>query len=683
MLAQPLAEELERHVECCLSCQQHLQALDAPDALVQAARTAAAKPKVKASAAAEHLMERFTKLSNVTGVVGTLEPNQSTQDTDLDIARVLAPSQNPDEIGRLGPYRILGILGQGGMGVVFRAEDAHLRRQIALKVIKPQLASNALARERFLREARSAAAIEHDNIVPLFHVGEDRGFPYLAFPLLKGENLESLLQREGKLPLAEVLRIGGEIARGLAAAHARGVIHRDIKPANIWLEGEQRRVKLLDFGLARALTEAQDGDSSSSNAPTASHLTQWGAAHGTPAYMPPEQARGDTVDARADLFSLGAVLYRMATGRVAFAGTSVSTLLELVQRESPAPPRSLNRRIPTQLSALIEQLLSKDPGQRPQSAAVVSDVLAGMSRGRVLWKRAAVLLAPLLVAVVVYVAVFSPLAAKHTASEQANGLGGPPLVASTQIPPTPRPNGRLLFQDRFDTPAPLTDPVANSDFLSFDNVEGRGRLRTKYIGVRGVVYSKQQAKDFAAEYDFQVANPNTTSKYGFFFRSDIEPQGLPNYYVLFIHPLKETASFHCWQRDWTFARDFKLPAECVDVKGTSSVRLEACGPEFRFFINGGFVGEVIDHKIGRAGIFGFFVSASEAVENTAYFSNLRIYDLTDVESKNESSLSRWRIQPTDGLAQLIPRTWTDSHASPSRAITSVLGNTHPKLRTPR
>src|SRR5262249_40032399 len=156
-----------------------------------------------------------------------------------------APAQSPEELGWLGPYRILEQLGAGGMGIVFRAEDPALQRAVALKTMKPSLAASESARLRFRREAQAAAAIQHDHIVTIHNVGEDRGVPYLAMQLLQGEPLESRLRREGALPAAEVMRIGREVAAGLAAAHQQGLIHRDVKPANIWLEKERGRVKIL------------------------------------------------------------------------------------------------------------------------------------------------------------------------------------------------------------------------------------------------------------------------------------------------------------------------------------------------------------------------------------------------------------------------------------------------------
>ena len=274
----------------------------------------------------------------------------------------LAPAQAPDELGRLGPYRVLKVLGAGGMGVVFQAEDPHLQRLVALKAMLPGLATSDSAKQRFLREARAAAALKHDHIVTIHQVGEDRGAPYLAMEFLEGEPLDDRLKREGKLPLADVLRIGREMAEGLAAAHERGLIHRDIKPANVWLEGKKGRVKILDFGLARAAT----GEA---------HLTQSGAIVGTPAYMAPEQAQGKEVDPRSDLFSLGCVLYRMATGAAPFKGTDMISTLMAVATETPRPPQVLEPGLPKALSDLIVILLAKNVAERPASAQVVAEKL--------------------------------------------------------------------------------------------------------------------------------------------------------------------------------------------------------------------------------------------------------------------------------------------------------------------
>ena len=233
------------------------------------------------------LPPRFEKSAG--GDAPSSGPATIPETVDSELYDFLAPAEAADEIGRLGGYRIVQILGYGGMGVVFQAEDVRLQRAAALKTMLPSLAASAANRRRFHQEAKAAAALEHDHIVTIYQVGEDRGVPFIAMQLLKGESLEQRLLRTGRLDAAELLRMGRETASGLAVAHERGLIHRDIKPSNIWLEARDRtpRVKILDFGLARSLAD---------NA----NLTGRGIILGTPAYMAPEQARGQTIDARAD-----------------------------------------------------------------------------------------------------------------------------------------------------------------------------------------------------------------------------------------------------------------------------------------------------------------------------------------------------------------------------------------------
>lgn len=297
----------------------------------------------------------------------TLLPPKHSKGLDF-----LAPPLERDEIGRLGDYRVLGVLGRGGMGLVLHAENTKLQRPVALKVMKPDMVADGENRERFLREARAAAAVKHDHVIDIYHVNEVNGVPFLEMPLLQGEPLDKRLQqRPGTpLPLVDVLRIGREVAEGLAAAHAMALIHRDIKPGNIWLESSAKpgaldRVKLLDFGLARFNRD---------EAP----LTCPGAVMGTPAYMAPEQARGQEIDARADLFSLGCVLYEMATGRRPFNGVDTLAILMALANETPRPVRKFNEEVPEELASLIERLLSKDPDGRPASAQEVADELAAI-----------------------------------------------------------------------------------------------------------------------------------------------------------------------------------------------------------------------------------------------------------------------------------------------------------------
>jgi TPR repeat protein/serine/threonine protein kinase len=278
----------------------------------------------------------------------------------------LGPPQGPGEIGRLGRYRVLRTLGRGGMGVVFEAEDERLKRKVALKVMRPEAATDAEGRARFLREAEVAAGLDHEHIVAVFDLGEENGAPFLVLPLLRGETLEARLKRERPLPLAEALRIGREMAEGLAAAHEVGLVHRDVKPGNVWLAAPQAWVRLLDFGLVRLV----EGEAS---------MTKTGAVLGTPAYMSPEQAAGGKgVDARADLFSLGAVLYEMLTGRRAFRGDNWMEVLANRLRFKPPTPHEADAAVPEEVSALVMRLLAEEPAGRPSSARQVARQLRAL-----------------------------------------------------------------------------------------------------------------------------------------------------------------------------------------------------------------------------------------------------------------------------------------------------------------
>jgi eukaryotic-like serine/threonine-protein kinase len=295
-------------------------------------------------------------------------PLNSTKQADGERFDFLTAPQGPDEMGRLGTYRILKVLGIGGMGIVFLAEDMQLKRQVALKVMKPEMAGSQTARERFLREARAAAAMEDQHIVTIYQVGEACGVPFLAMQWLKGLSLEERLRRPGRLNMAQVLRLGRQVASGLATAHQHGLIHRDIKPANLWIEPERGgRIKILDFGLARAAADD-------------THLTQSGAIVGTPAYMAPEQARGQTVTAACDLFGLGVVLYQMCTGTLPFRGDNTLAILASLATDQPRPVRDLNAAVPSALADLVMQLLNKEPARRPQSAVDVADRLQAIER---------------------------------------------------------------------------------------------------------------------------------------------------------------------------------------------------------------------------------------------------------------------------------------------------------------
>jgi hypothetical protein len=281
-----------------------------------------------------------------------------------DADTVLSPPQQPDELGRLGDYRVLRRLGRGGMGAVYLAEDTRLRREVALKVMAPRLAADERSKVRFLREARAAAGIRHPNVVTIYDVNEQGEVAFISMERLRGVTLEAWLTQKGTPPLPHVVRIAAEVASGLAAAHERGLVHRDVKPSNVWLEKPAGTVKLLDFGLA----VQPDTDT---------RVTADGLAVGTPEYMAPEQARGEPVDHRADLFSLGVLLYRMCTGRQPFTGPNSLAVMHAVTAHTPPPVRALNPDIPVGLDHLIQRLMAKFAKDRPASAEEVIRELRG------------------------------------------------------------------------------------------------------------------------------------------------------------------------------------------------------------------------------------------------------------------------------------------------------------------
>jgi WD40 repeat protein len=282
------------------------------------------------------------------------------QPADTESLEFLAAPVRLGSLGRLGHYEVMEVVGKGGMGVVLRAFDEKLHRVVAIKALAPQLATSGAARQRFVREAQAAAAITHDNVIAI-HAVEDTGpVPYLVMQFIDGPTLQEKLDRSGPLSLKEILRIGLQVAAGLAAAHAHGLVHRDVKPANILLENGVERVKITDFGLARAV---DDGS-----------VTQSGVIAGTPAFMSPEQADGAMIDPRSDLFSLGSVLYTLCAGRRPFRASSPMAVLLRVCQDTPRPLREVNPDIPDWLAAIISKLHAKSAKERYQSAAEVAEL---------------------------------------------------------------------------------------------------------------------------------------------------------------------------------------------------------------------------------------------------------------------------------------------------------------------
>ena len=275
----------------------------------------------------------------------------------------LDPPEDGSHLGSLANFNVVRVVGRGGMGVVLHAVDTCLQRDVAIKVLDPELAKDELAGTRFCREARAAASISHENVVAVHQVEHDEGkdLPFLVMELITGESLEKKLERDGRLSLKEIVSIGMQTAAGLAAAHEKGLIHRDIKPGNILLEKSGQRVKLTDFGLARAAEDVR--------------LTRTGLVAGTPLYMSPEQASGEELDARSDLFSLGVVLYELAAGEPPFNGKTPLAVLKRVTEEQPVPLRERNPDLPEWFVHIVDRLLAKKPADRFQSAREVADTL--------------------------------------------------------------------------------------------------------------------------------------------------------------------------------------------------------------------------------------------------------------------------------------------------------------------
>jgi Leucine-rich repeat (LRR) protein len=363
-------ESFVAHLEHCEHCSAAVEKSLADNTLLEAIQLQATVPNAPAGYVLA-LIQRLVRLPvdesvGETGgrtTAGGLPPSPAALLSDF-----LSPPQAADELGRLGQYRVLKLLGKGGMGVVFQAEDARLKRMVALKVIRPEVAGTSGNRERFLREAQAAAKLEHENIVTIYQVDEANGVSFLAMQWLKGMTLEDHLRQGSALSAPQIVRLGKQIAGGLAAAHDAGLVHRDIKPANLWIEpAGGGRIKILDFGLARV--ESSDVG-----------LTQSGTIVGTPSYMSPEQGRSEKASPRSDLFSLGVVLYLMCTRQLPFRGENTMALLTALAVDEPAPAGQLNPALPPRLAELVMQLLAKHPDRRPASAHEVAERLEAIER---------------------------------------------------------------------------------------------------------------------------------------------------------------------------------------------------------------------------------------------------------------------------------------------------------------
>ena len=339
------------HLNDCRHCQQRLEDLAARPSWWQNSRRYLQTPV-------------DTTVPDVPAV-DTLVIAQLQQSPEVELADVrafLQPPRHPEMLGRIGRYEVEREIGRGGMGIVLKGFDSELNRPVAIKLLAPYLASSGTARQRFIREGRAAAAVVHEHVIAIYGIETDNSLPAIVMPFVGGVSLQQHIDQHGPLEAVDVVRIGLQVASGLAAAHAQGLVHRDIKPGNIMLENSINRVQITDFGLARAADDA--------------NLTRTGVISGTPSFMSPEQALSEAVDQRSDLFSLGSVLYFAATGRLPFRGATPMGVLQQVCNEAPVRPRNANVRIPEQLEAVIEKLLAKSPDDRFSTAADLKQYLS-------------------------------------------------------------------------------------------------------------------------------------------------------------------------------------------------------------------------------------------------------------------------------------------------------------------
>ena len=340
--------EILDHIEGCVHCQQRLDELAADESDWQ------------------KTIEVLSSLASDTSKgEAVLNPSryqlQQHAWTESMAQQLLLPPTHPEMLGRIGRYDVERLIGSGGMGVVFKAYDTELNRPVAVKLLTPHLARSGSARNRFAREARAAAAVVDDHVVPIHNVETDDEHPFLVMKYIAGGSLQQRLDHDGPLDVCEVLRIGMQTAKGLAAAHAQGLIHRDVKPSNILLDEGVDRALLTDFGLARATDDAS--------------LTRSGFQPGTPHYMSPEQVRGAAIDSRSDLFGLGCVLYALGTGHPPFRSETSYSVLRRITDDTPRPIQEINPDLPVWLEQIVMKLLAKSPDDRFDSAEQVAELL--------------------------------------------------------------------------------------------------------------------------------------------------------------------------------------------------------------------------------------------------------------------------------------------------------------------
>ena len=359
------------HLDSCDSCRDRMERLAADPWVWQQAEclrdtslnlecsTRSQLPGSKTNPETDNNDYAEDRVSAALAAASGADAHRQIHDSTLD--QLLESPGHPEFLGRLGNYDIERVIGSGGMGVVFQAFDSQLSRPVAIKVLAPRLSGLGVARQRFAREARAIAAVCHDNVIAIHSIHVEPPNPYLVMPLVSGGNLQEFVEREGPPSVVEIVQIGKQIAAGLAAAHREGVIHRDVKPANVLLANGRNRILLTDFGLAQVENDAS--------------LTRSGLITGTPHYMSPEQARGETADAQSDVFSLGTTLYFLATGQPPVDGAHPMAVLHKICQGKFKDVRELNPEIPTELAHLIHSMIEPNPSRRISSAEQVAKLL--------------------------------------------------------------------------------------------------------------------------------------------------------------------------------------------------------------------------------------------------------------------------------------------------------------------
>ena len=456
-------QETTAHLSDCVRCQTRLRQMAGEDPWWAEAS------HVLGEAEDAERFEPQIESSIIVALDSSLASDLPAACEPLSLDFLSAPS-HPEMLGRLGRYEIERVIGSGGMGVVLKGFDTELHRPVAIKVLAPHLAGNGAARARFARESQAAAAIVHEHVLPIHNVESNGQLPYLVMPFVAGRSLQARLDDQGPLDIKDIVRIALQTAQGLAAAHAQGIVHRDVKPGNILLEDDVDRVRISDFGLARAADDAS--------------VTRTGILTGTPQYMSPEQTRGEAIDHRSDLFSLGSVIYAMCTGRPPFRAETTMGVLRRISDDAPRPLREINSDVPWWLETIVSRLLAKSPADRYHSAGEVAQLLEqclghlqhptsiplpasvqlSILPERPAWKRA--LLASAIVAAIGLIGVFgfSPLA--EWLQPESSTSNKPDTEQTTTEPEAVIPNSMLQWHDGIERE--LTDLQQHTGELEAD-----------------------------------------------------------------------------------------------------------------------------------------------------------------------------------------------------------------------